>query len=319
MHHRERVEDVLRRRDLNPEWREKLTLVLLARRYAHEEIGLKLTPAYTRFYDTGGKPLAYNLSACPKDSLKPKVWRFPIVGGLPYVGYFDEQRARRARAALDREGLDTELRPVPAFSSLGWFADPVYSPMLEEEIGRLVEVVIHETTHTTIFLRNQVAFNESLAVFIGDQGALNFLARVYGPLSGVVERYRATVTRRRTFSRLVAELYERLDRLYGSPLTRAEKLAQREEHFRWAQQRYRELFPDPAHWTSFVKRPLNNAVLLNYGRYNQGLGFHQRIYQTLGGRLSRMVELYKSAQRHADPIGYVARACRLEGFIKQRM
>lgn len=319
MHDRERIEDVLRRRDLKPEWREKLTLVLLARRYAHEEIGLKLTPAYTRFYDTGGKPLAYNLSACPKDSLRPKVWRFPIVGGLPYIGYFDERRAQSARAALEREGLDTELRPVPAFSSLGWFADPVYSSMLDEDVGRLVEVVIHETTHTTIFLRNQVAFNESLAVFVGDQGALNFLARVYGPLSPVVERYRASIGRRRVFSHLVSELYERLDRLYASPLSRAEKLARRDEQFRWAQQRYKELFPDPAHWTSFVKRPLNNAVLLNYGRYNQGLEFHRRIYQALGARLSRLVELYKLAQHYADPIDYVARVCKLEGFIKQRM
>jgi predicted aminopeptidase len=319
LNRRQRIEDVLRRRDLPPNWREKLELVLLARRYAHEEIGLRLTAAYTRFYDTGGKPLAYNLSACPKDSLRPKVWRFPIVGGLPYIGFFDREKGRRARDALERQGLDTELRPVPAFSSLGFFADPVYSPMLDDDVGRLVEVVIHETTHTTIFLRNQVAFNESLAVFVGDQGALNFLARVYGPLSAEVQRYRGMVGRRRAFSKLIAELYARLEQLYALPLSRDQKIARREEHFRWAQRRYKELFPDPAHWSSFVRQPLNNAALLNYGRYNQGLEFHYRVYRAVGGQLSRLVQLYTFAQRFRDPIGYVARACGIGSFVRQRM
>jgi predicted aminopeptidase len=319
MHRRERIVDLLRRPGLTPERREKLTLVLLARQYAHEVIGLRLTSSYTRFYDTGGGPLAYNLSAAPKDRLAPKVWRFPIVGGLPYLGFFDRARAERERQALERDGLDTELRPVPAFSSLGWFADPVYSPMLEAEIGRLVEVVIHETTHTTIFLRNQVAFNESLAVFVGDQGSLNFLARVYGPLSPEVRRHAAAIGRRRIFGELIAELYQRLERLYGARIPRDEKLRQRELCFAWAQRRYKELFPDPATWSDFVRRPLNNAVVLNFGRYNQGLAFHTRVYRALGSDLGRMVALYVRAQRFADPIGYVARAVGLEGFIQQRM
>jgi predicted aminopeptidase len=319
LNRRQRIVDLLARRDLRRERREKLALALLARRYAHEVIGLRLTGAYTRFYDTHGRPLAHNLSACPKDSLRPKVWRFPIVGGLPYIGFFDRAAAERARTALERGGYDTELRPVPAFSSLGWFADPVYSPLLDEDVPRLVEVIIHETTHTTVFLRGEVAFNESLAVFVGDQGALNFLAQVYGALSPEVRRFAAAMGRRRVFTRLVSVLYQRLEELYASSRSRAEKLRLRERHFAWAQQRYRELFPDPATWGSFVKRPLNNASLLGYGRYNQGLVFHERVYRALGRDLARMVELYVRAQRFEDPIGYVARAAGLEGFTKQRM
>jgi len=319
LHGRERVDVMLRRPGLRRDWREKLELVQLARRYANEEIGLRLTAAYTRFYDTGGKPLAWNVSACPKDSLRPKVWRFPIIGGVPYLGYFERADARRAQRDLESQGLDVELRPVPAFSSLGWFADPIYSPMLEDDVGRLVEVVIHETTHTTIFLRDQVAFNESLASFVGDQGALNFLARIYGPLSPEVQRYRGVVGRRRTLGRLVTELYARLERLYASPLPREEKLRRRELEFAWAQRRYRELFPDPATWGSFVRKPLNNAVLLNYGRYNQGLDFHHRVYRAVGRDLGRMVALYKHVQRLPDPIGEVARRCGLPRFVRQRM
>ncbi len=319
MHKRQRIEEVLQQPDLKPEWREKLALTLLVRSYAHEEIGLRLTAAYTRFYDTGGKPLAYNLSACPKDRLKPKIWRFPIVGALPYLGYFDKRKGIEAQGLLDAEGLDTLLRPVPAFSSLGWFADPVYSSMLDGPVSRLVEVIIHETTHTTIFLRGKIAFNESLATFVGNQGALNFLARVYGPLSGEVKAFKRSVSRRLIFSKLIRQLYTEVDALYNSDLTREEKLSRREPIFKRAQDRYKELFPDPAHWGRFVQEPLNNAILLKYGRYNQGLTFHQRVYLAVGRDLHRFVLLYKHAQKFDDPIAYVARVCKLDGFIKQQM
>lgn len=319
MHHRQRISEVLRRPDLDPRWREKLKIVQLARRYAHEEIGLRQTGAYTYLYDTKGKPLAYNLSACPKDSLEPHTWSFPIVGRLPYIGFFDRRRGLDQQRALEERGLDTNLRPVSAFSSLGWFADPVYSSMLGDNVSRLVDLIIHETTHTTIFLRNQVAFNESLAVFVGNQGALNFLARLYGPLSPAVDSYRKAVSRRLRFSRLISALYRRLDHLYRSPVPRSEKLSRRGELFAWAQRRYKEMFPDPDTWGDFVRRPLNNAVLLSYGRYNQGLEFHRRVYLLLGRNLRRMVALYKRAQKFDDPIVYVARVCGLEGFGKQRM
>jgi len=307
MNQRRPIRQVLGRGGLAPEKREKLALVLLARDYAHHELGLRRTGAYTYFYDTGGKTLAWNLSACEKTSLRPRVWRFPVVGGLPYIGFFRREEGRAQKRALDAAGLDTYLRPVPAFSSLGWFADPVYSPLLEEDLPRLIDVVIHETTHTTIFLRGRVAFNESLAVFVGNQGALNFLARIQGPASAEVKSYAASIVRRQRFGRLVSALYRRLERLYASDLPRADKLRRREELFAWAQRRYKELFPDPGTWGAFVSRKLNNAVLLSYGRYNQGIEFHRQVYERLGRNLRRMVELYKRAQRHDDPIAYVAR------------
>jgi len=319
LHGRQRIADLLRSPDLTPERRWKMKLVLAVRRYAHQELGLRQTAAYTRYYDTGGAPMAYNLSACPKDSLKPKVWRFPIVGGLPYIGFFKKEQGRAMQRTLAAQGLDTYLRPVSAFSSLGWFADPVYSSMLEGDASRLVDVIIHETTHTTIFLRDQVAFNESLAVFVGNQGTLNFLARLYGPHSVQVREYRLRISRRRRFSLLVTRLYEKLTRLYGSSESRAGKLRRREDLFSHAQQQYKEIFPDPAQWGSFVRRPLNNAILLSYGRYNQGLDFHHLVYRNLGRDLRRLVELYKHAQQFDDPIGYVARQCGLRWFTKQRM
>lgn len=316
MSNRQRIRVMLRRKDLPPDHRFKLYVVLLARQFAKDEIGLKTTAAYTRFYDTGGKPLAHNLSASPPDSLSPYVWRFPVVGELPFIGFFDEAAGRRAEEALKQQGLDTYYRGVAAFSSLGWFADPVYSPMLEDDVGRLVDLVLHETTHTTIFVRGQIAFNESLAMFVGNQGALDFLGRLYGPVSPEVEDFKAKLKKRRLFSLLVTELYDRLDHLYRGPLPRSEKLRLRETHFSWARDRYKAIFPDPAAWGSFVKEPLNNAVLLSFGRYNQGIEFHRKVYRCLGSDLSRLIDLYRDTQ---DPIRRAERLCHLKWHVTQRL
>ena len=319
MHDRQRISELLRRKDLPPTWRHRLRLVQRARHYAHQQIGLSLTDAYTRFYDTGGAPMAHNISACDKTSLKPKIWRFPIVGGLPFIGFFEKHKAVEAEAELKQQGLDTYLRPVPAFSSLGWFADPVYSQMLEGSEGRLIDTVIHEMTHTTLHLSDRSAFNESLAVFVGNQGALNFLARIYGPQSRQVRQLSARIARRRSFSRLVSALYDRLQQLYTGPRSRSQKLRRREQVFAWAQRRYKELFPDPRHWGRFVRRPLNNAVLLSYGRYNTGLQFHYKVYRAMGRDLRRTVALYRFSTNFDDPVAYVARACGLKWMIRQKM
>jgi len=308
LHGRERIEQVLKRSELPSAKKRKLELVLLARRWAHEELGLRETAAYTYYYDTGGRPLAYNLSGCPKTSLRPKRWTFPIVGRVPYLGFFQLDEARLMQQQLEeRENLDTELRPIAAFSSLGWFADPIFSPMLDDEDSRLVEVVIHETTHTTIFLRGRMAFNESLATFIGNEGALQFLNYFYGAGSGAVREFKQRVADSYLFSKLVSATYDELERLYQSSQSAATKLARREEIFAAAQQSYKKIFPDQRWWGSFVNRRLNNAILLNYGRYQQGLEFHRRVYEALDRDLGRFVELYKRSQYFDDPLKYVRR------------
>lgn len=305
-------------RPLSPRERRRLRLVLLARAYASDTIGLTRTAAYTRYYDTGGGPIAHNLSAAPKDKLEAHSWRFPIVGTLPYLGFYRRERGLAAQRELQRRGLDTYLRPVSAYSSLGWFADPVYSTMMRASPERLVELVIHETTHTTIFLRGEIGFNESLAVFVGQQGTINFFARVAGPRSPIVRRARARFARRKRFGRLVTELRRRLVALYARDLSRTAKLARRERVFAWAKRRYRAIFA-PHERGSFLRRKLNNAVVLSLGRYLAGVDFHARVYRCVDRDLGRLVALYKHAQHHDDPIMWAARRCGLRRPPPQRL
>jgi predicted aminopeptidase len=306
---RERVMDVLRRKNLKSEWRKKLWLMLRAREYGITRLGLRRTGAYTYFFDTKGEPIAHNVSAAAKDALKPKRWTFPIVGSLPYLGFFRKADGEKLRKELAAQGYDTYLRPVPAYSSLGWFNDPVYSTMLDQSRARLIEVVIHETTHTTIFLRNRIPFNESLAVFIGQQGTLDFLSETFGRRSKEVKDVRRAIARRKKFSSLITKLYDRLEKLYAEQIASEQKIRRREAIFAWAQQAYRKLFADPKMWGSFVNQRLNNAIVLSYGRYNHGVDFHQRVYDALGRNLGQMIALYKHAQLFDDPIAYVAKRC----------
>ncbi|MBW2733385.1 MAG: aminopeptidase [Deltaproteobacteria bacterium] len=312
LRHRERIETLLRREDLSKTKRWKLRLVLLTREHASEVIGLRRSGAYTTFYETGGQPIAYNVSAALKVGLRPKLWRFPIVGALPYLGFFSKKRAEEARLRLQRQGLDTYLRPVSAYSSLGFFDDPVYSPMLRSSPDRLAELVIHESTHTTIFLRGRVGFNESLAVFVGQQGTLDLFTRLFGAKSRFHARAKARFTRSRTFGRLINQLRKRLLALYASPISREQKLRARSAIFVAAQARYRSLFPDSRHWGRFVSQRLNNAIVLSYGRYLEGVEFHQAVYRCLGRDLRAMVALYRYAQNFSHPIRYVAKRCHLQ-------
>ncbi len=317
---RQRIESMLKRKTplLRPWERKRLHLVLLARAYAFDTIGLTRTAAYTRYYDTGGGPIAHNLSAAPKDKLKAYSWRFPVVGTLPYLGFYRRERGVVYQRQLEQRGYDTYLRPVSAYSSLGWFADPVFSTMMRASPARLVELVIHESTHTTIFLRGEIGFNESLAVFVGQQGTINFFARIAGPRSPIVNRARAHFARRKRFGRLVTELRRRLKTLYNRAIPRAAKINRREMVFAWAKRRYRQIF-SPAERGSFGRRKLNNAVVLSLGRYLAGVDFHARVYRCVNRDLGELVALYKRAQHHDDPIRWAARRCGLRRPPPQRL
>lgn len=312
---RRRISDVLAAGRLPKAQQRKLRLVLLAREYAFGELGLRRTGAYTLYYDTGGKPVAYNVSAAPKDQLSPRVWSFPIVGSVPYLGFFDKRQAVAMRDRLAAQGLDTCLRAVSAYSSLGWFDDPVYSPMLEASEARLIELVIHESTHTTVFLSGRAGFNESFATFIGQQGTLNLLARLYGPRSPEVRHAQASFVRHRRFAQLISELYGRLEKLYAQPITRRQKIARRRKVFAWAKRSYRARFRVHG---SFLRRPLNNAVVLSHGRYLSGLRFHRRVFACARRDLRRMISLLRRAQELGDPVTRVAAACHLREPLPQK-
>ncbi|MDA1082192.1 MAG: aminopeptidase [Gemmatimonadetes bacterium] len=166
-----------------PATRAKLELVLAARQFAVDSLGLPAKKAFTKFTQLDHDTLVLVLSGTRRDALVPATWWFPVVGRVPYKGFFDFEAAKRAERALASDGFDTYLRPAPAFSTLGWFNDPLLSTTLATDSLFIVQTVIHELTHNRIYVNGEAVFNESLAEFVGNRGAVEFF-RSLGDTAG---------------------------------------------------------------------------------------------------------------------------------------
>jgi len=167
----------------------KLELIEEIRQFAFDSIGLSPNENYTTFYDQHGKRLIYVVTACKPFALEPHLWHFPVLGNVPYKGFFDKEKAQEEDRKLKKEGWDTDIGGASGWSTLGFFKDPVLSQMLAYKEGDLAELIIHELTHGTIFVTDSVEYNENLASFIGYKGALWFLERKYGKDSKQYREY----------------------------------------------------------------------------------------------------------------------------------
>ncbi|MBI5481742.1 MAG: aminopeptidase, partial [Deltaproteobacteria bacterium] len=173
---RRRVDDVLADPRVAAETKRRLHLAAAAREFGIRALGLRGDGNYTRFLDTHGAPVAWMVSAAPPDRLVPHRFRFPLVGALPYVGFFREADARAEVARLQRLGLDTYVRAVAGYSTIGITSDPIYSSMLEGSDARIVEITLHEMAHGTVFVPGRAEWNESFATLVGLHGAALFFA-----------------------------------------------------------------------------------------------------------------------------------------------
>ncbi len=305
---REPITTVLVRPDLEPDIRRKLELVLDARRYA-EQIGLKVGGSFTSLSYVDGPIMLYVLTATPQTSLEPHTWWFPIVGSVPYKGFFNRALAEAEAKRLVEQGLDTSIRGAAAFSTLGWFDDPLLRHQLGADDVALVNLVLHETYHNTFYARgaHSTAFNESLATFVGHRAAIDFfVARPDG--AGMALAARNAWEDERVFAKFVQSLGNDLKALYAENDAVA-SLAGREVLFKKAQAAFPAL---PFHGKRFGKFDdvhLNNAVLLQSLLYTTDLDVFEAIAARLGG-VRGALDLIEAAA-HAepkDPFGAVRRA-----------
>jgi predicted aminopeptidase len=194
--------------------KQKLHLIQEVRRYAIDSLGLKDTENYKTLFDQKGEELMWVVQACDPFALTPKLWDFPVVGSVPYKGFFEKQRAMDERMRLEEEGYDVSIRNPGGWSTLGWFTDPILSGMLKRDDGDLASLIIHEMVHATIFVKDDVDFNENLASFVGDTASYYFLASKFGRDSNQFLQYLHDDQDYRKFSRHILKGTEKLDSLY---------------------------------------------------------------------------------------------------------
>jgi predicted aminopeptidase len=192
----------------------KLRLIAEVRRFAIDSLGLKDTENYKTLFDQRGQELMWVVQACEPFELKAKLWHFPVIGDLPYKGYFEKEKAIAERKKLIDEKYDVSIRNPGGWSTLGWFTDPILSDMLKRSDGDLAGLIIHEMVHATIFIKDDADFNENLASFIGDTAAYNFLAYKYGKNAKQYVQYLHEDQDYRIYSRHILRGTLKLDSLY---------------------------------------------------------------------------------------------------------
>jgi predicted aminopeptidase len=272
--------------------RAKLAYVLEARRFAAEELDIDVGDSYTMFTQLERDTLALVVSAAPKDQLASVTWWFPIVGRVPYRGFFSVDDALDAERDLQREGYDTYVRPTAAFSTLGWFNDPMLSTALRTDDVEVVATVLHELAHQFLFVPGQVGFNESFANFVGRVAAIQFFCTRQGGGPDTVKCLRSQQRWRdyQRFSVFIDGFTADLDRLYyyEPGLTFDDKVARREPLFADAQARFeRDVMPtfESIAFSSFITAPMNNATLLGRVRYYNRLPDFQALLDAHEGDL----------------------------------
>jgi len=177
------VEEFLKDPQFPDSLKARLNLIEEVRKYGIDSLGLTDTENYKTMFDQKGKEVMWVVMACEPFQLKPKEWDFPIVGSVPYKGFFNEKLAVQLKSQLETDGWDVIVRNPGGWSTLGWFTDPILSKMLSRSEGDLANLIIHEMSHATIFVKDSIDFNENLATFIGDRGAEKFLIDKYGARS----------------------------------------------------------------------------------------------------------------------------------------
>ncbi|MFV1986529.1 MAG: aminopeptidase [Gemmatimonadota bacterium] len=263
------------------EIRQKLRLVLDARDFAVRDLGLEAGRSYDGYAEITRDTLALNVVAAPEFELRWKTWWFPIVGNVPYKGFFDFEQAHAEAARLERDGYDVSVRPVSAFSTLGWFPDPIMSTTLRLDSLALVETIIHEITHTTYFPTGQADFNESFANFVGYRGAIAFFCDALED-EALCERARVRWADTRVFGRFFHTLLEPLNEAFAADLDVEQKRALKREVFIEASLRFDEEFKPllrAGRYASIDPEAVNNAWVISRLLYYTRLGDFETIYQ----------------------------------------
>lgn len=272
------------------------------RRFARDEIGLSATENYQTYVRTDHINLVDVVSAARPLSFERKEWWFPLVGRVPYKGYYNPVGARRLAQRLKRRGWDVIIRPVDAFSTLGYFRDPLYTFMARYDEARLAEMIIHEMAHATLWLNGESQFNEEFASFVGLVGSREYLSATYGENSQELKELDAVRADRAAFRRDVLALKEELQRFYDtipdratlSAVEREEYIAEKERIIQAYQEAFAERYDETYagdRYRGFANRRINNAWIDLFQTYSSGVPEIEAFHQRHGADLSRTIEM----------------------------
>jgi predicted aminopeptidase len=280
-----------------PDLRQRLELAEKVRAFA-QELGLEVSEQYTSYLTWPGDRILTTLVVTRPPSIDAVPFRFPIVGSVPYKGFFARKKAEAEAEEYRKDGYDICLRPVSAYSTLGYFDDPLTDPMLKREDGRLIEMLLHEFVHATVFLKSRPAFNEGVAEFIGQEGSVLFLAG--DPEAS--RRRRQQIEDDEMLNSLLLRFRSQLRDLYANSPDESSRLEKRMRAEAAAREAIGELPLRTRDAHSLARSlPLGDACLALLDTYWSQQGRLKTLLESLDGNLVALIARLRIAAEAEDP------------------
>lgn len=295
------------------------------RSFAENVLVLPADGSYTSYVQVEGEALVWNVVATGEFSLEPRRWCFPVAGCVPYRGYFDRRKAQDFAGKLSRKGMDVLVSPSPAYSSLGWFDDPLLSTMFSPTDVRLAAYLFHELAHQRLYVRNDSRFNEGYADFVEDAGVRSWLTS--SQREGELDQWLQLQAAGRDFTGLVGMARTRLAMLYASDLPGAAMRRQKAAIFKTFEEDYQKLSDEKWHgkryYAGWFREPLNNARLALYNTYEGSRCAFQGLWRESGGEWRRFHRLAEQKSRlpESERGEWLKQACApadVENFMTRR-
>jgi len=292
LRNQEPISDLIDNPDTPAKLRKKLKFIQIVRDFAAKELHLPVNDHYLSYVELNRPYVVWNVFAAPEFSLTPKTWCFPIVGCVAYRGYFSEQNAHRFGDSLKQEGYDVFIGGAIAYSTLGWFDDPVLSSFVNLSEPETAALIFHELAHGVLYIQDDTAFNESFATAVEQEGFRRWQTAA-DDLKGY-ENWLRKRQRRRKFTALVAKYRDRLQALYESGLPLTAKRNQKAAVFNQMKSEFLDLksaHSGLAAYDAWFNHPLNNAQLISVSTYYDWVPAFGKILSESGGDLKKFYRM----------------------------
>ena len=319
LRNKEPISDLVDNPETPAQLRKKLMFIQGVRDFAAKELHLQVNDHYLSYVALDRPYVVWNVIAAPQFSMTPKTWCFPIVGCVSYRGYFAEKDARQFGDSLRQKGYDVFIGGAIAYSTLGWFDDPVLSTFIPLSEPDTAALIFHELAHGILYVKDDTAFNESFATAVEQEGLVRWQASVNDPKG--YEKWLRKHRLHRQFTDLISKYRTRLAALYARDLPSTAKRNQKAAVFTQMRAAFRDLKSDEsgmAVYDAWFNYPLNNAQLISVSTYHNWVPAFGRMLSDSGGNLEkfyrecgrlakkepaerhRILEQYEASRRYND-------------------
>lgn len=303
------IESVIADANTKPEVRKKLELLQDVFTFIEHELGLETKGNYRKFVQLDDKYVSYAVTAAEKFKLEAYLWKFPIVGAVPYKGYFVKADADEEAAEMSKDGFDTSVRGVSAYSTLGWIRDPILSSMLNYRDEDFVNLIIHETVHANLYIKNASDFNEQLATFLGNKGSEAYYKSNQTLKTSAFKYVQDSAYDEKLFSDFLSRELKELDIFYTGQLADKEnslsnKEVAKKSRLAQIQKKFKSEIQSKLKtnaYTHFGSSELNNAILISYKTYLMDLSDFDRIFEKHDHNFRNFFAFCKSLEKSDDP------------------